>query len=72
MHRLKLVTGGWLSDFPVLSSGIPGKLPLYFIRNDGQVNEKVKFYDKLVGHATYLGAVKRKGTETDKPSLKRQ
>src|SRR3989304_110123 len=31
-----------------------GKLPLYFIRNDGQVDEKVKFYEKGSGHATYF------------------
>ncbi len=31
-----------------------GKLPLYFIQNDGQVDEKVKFYEKGSGHATYF------------------
>ncbi len=31
-----------------------GKLPLYFIKNDGQVDEKVKFYEKGSGHATYF------------------
>jgi len=29
-----------------------GKLPLYFIQNNGQVDEKVKFYEKGNGHAT--------------------
>ena len=31
-----------------------GKLPLYFIQNDGQVDKKVKFYEKGNGHATYF------------------
>src|SRR3990172_3353239 len=31
-----------------------GKLPLYFIQNDGQVDEKGKFYEKGSGHATYF------------------
>lgn len=28
-------------------------LPLYFVRNDGQMNEKVKFYESGGGHTTY-------------------
>jgi len=31
-----------------------GKLPLYFIQNDGQVDEKVKFYEKGNGHSTFF------------------
>ncbi|MBI5756025.1 MAG: hypothetical protein HZA12_03790 [Nitrospirae bacterium] len=31
-----------------------GKLPLYFIQNDGQVDSKVKFYEKASSHATYF------------------
>ena len=31
-----------------------GKLPLSFIQNDGQVDKKVKFYEKGSGHATYF------------------
>ena len=31
-----------------------GKLPLYFIQNDGQVDERVKFYEKGSGHATFF------------------
>jgi len=31
-----------------------GKLPLYFIQNDGQINEKVRFYEKGSGHAMYF------------------
>ena len=31
-----------------------GKLPLYFIQNDGQIDEKVKFYEKGSGHATFF------------------
>jgi len=31
-----------------------GKLPLYFIRNDGQMDEKVKYYERGSGHTTYL------------------
>ncbi|MBW7898000.1 hypothetical protein B188_08540 [Candidatus Brocadiaceae bacterium B188] len=31
-----------------------GKLPLYFIRNDGQMDEEVKFYEKGSGHATFF------------------
>ncbi|MCC7202348.1 MAG: hypothetical protein IT393_06800 [Nitrospirae bacterium] len=31
-----------------------GKLPLYFIQNNGQVNEKVNFYERGNGHATFF------------------
>ena len=31
-----------------------GNLPLYFIQNDGQLDGKVKFYEKGSGHATYF------------------
>ncbi|MEB2307753.1 MAG: SBBP repeat-containing protein [Candidatus Brocadiaceae bacterium] len=31
-----------------------GKLPLYFIRNDGQMAEEVKFYEKGSGHAAFF------------------
>ncbi len=31
-----------------------GKLPLYFIKNDGQVDEKVKYYVKGSGHTTFF------------------
>lgn len=31
-----------------------GKLPLSFIQNNGQINEKVKFYEKGSGHATFF------------------
>ncbi|GJQ23790.1 MAG: hypothetical protein HBSAPP01_15800 [Candidatus Brocadia sapporoensis] len=31
-----------------------GKLSLYFIRNDGQMDEEVKFYEKGSGHATFF------------------
>ncbi len=31
-----------------------GKLPLYFIQNDGQMNEKVKYYEKGSGHAMFF------------------
>ncbi len=31
-----------------------GKLPLSFIENNGQVNKKVKFYEKGRGHTTYF------------------
>ncbi len=31
-----------------------GKLPLYFIQNDGQVDEKVKFYEKGSGRTTFF------------------
>jgi hypothetical protein len=30
-----------------------GKLPLHFIQNDGQIDEKVKFYTKGGGHAIF-------------------
>lgn len=29
-----------------------GKLPLYFIQNDGQADEKVRFYERSIGHTT--------------------
>lgn len=31
-----------------------GKLPLYFIKNDGQLDKRVRFYEKGRGHATYF------------------
>ncbi len=31
-----------------------GKLPLYFIKNNGQINGKVRFYEKSAGHAVYF------------------
>ncbi|MFO0793736.1 MAG: SBBP repeat-containing protein [Candidatus Brocadiaceae bacterium] len=31
-----------------------GKLPLYFIENQGQINEQVKFYEKGNGHTTFF------------------
>lgn len=31
-----------------------GKLPLYFIQNNGQIDEKVKYYEKGSGHTTYF------------------
>jgi len=31
-----------------------GNFPLYFIQNNGQVDEKVKYYEKGAGHATYF------------------
>ncbi len=33
---------------------IYGKLPLYFIQNDGQVDEGVKFYERGGGHSLYF------------------
>ena len=31
-----------------------GKLPLYFIENKGQMDDKVKFYEKGAGHSTFF------------------
>jgi hypothetical protein len=31
-----------------------GKLPLSFIENNGQINKKVKFYEKGKGHTTFF------------------
>ena len=31
-----------------------GKLPLFFIQNDGQLDKQVKFYEKGSGHAPTL------------------
>ncbi|MBC7350173.1 MAG: SBBP repeat-containing protein [Candidatus Aminicenantes bacterium] len=31
-----------------------GKLPLYFIRNDGQIDSRVKFYEKAAGHSIFF------------------
>src|SRR3990170_5781568 len=31
-----------------------GSLPLYFIQNNGQVDEQVKYYEKSRGHATFF------------------
>lgn len=38
---------------PGLHKGF-GKLPLSFIRNDGQLDEKVRYYEKSRGRATYF------------------
>ncbi len=46
--------GGGIPEAKVQIQETYGKLPLYFIRNDGQVDEKVKFYEKGSGHATYF------------------
>jgi len=31
-----------------------GKLPLYFIKNNGQINEKISFYERSAGHGTFF------------------
>lgn len=31
-----------------------GKLPLYFIKNDGQIDSRVKYYEKGSGHTTFF------------------
>lgn len=31
-----------------------GKLPLYFIKNNGQIDGKVRYYEKSAGHAVYF------------------
>jgi|GEM_PF-3423386 len=49
-------------DTPNCTPGVPdrqtheayGKLPLYFIRNDGQMDDRVKFYEKGIGHAVFF------------------
>ncbi len=33
-----------------------GKLPLYFVRNDGQTDKAVKFYERGAGHSTFFTA----------------
>jgi len=33
-----------------------GKIPLYFVENNGQVNKKVSFYERGDGHATFFTA----------------
>ena len=50
-----------------------GKLPLYFIKNDGQVDERAKFYEKSAGHTTfftkegvYLSMVKESETQSSR------
>jgi len=53
---------GARSEAPHLKSQMPngqaqevyGKLPLYFIQNDGQMDEQVKFYEKGSGHAMFF------------------
>lgn len=56
-----------------------GKLPMYFIQNNGQADEKVRFYEKGSGHATYFtedgvfltlikGEEKEKSGAPDKPT----
>jgi len=57
--------------------GAYGSLPLYFIQNDGQVDERVKFYEKGSGHTTFftkegvcLQLVGRQKTEDRKQKTK--
>jgi len=52
-----------------------GKLPLYFIKNKGQVDKTVSFYERGAGHATFftedgvvLSLTKRE-SKTNKPSF---
>jgi hypothetical protein len=49
-----------------------GKLPLYFIENNGQIDKKVKYYEKGSGHSTfftgngvYLSLIKNIKKETE-------
>ena len=54
-NMLKGIKDGELSD--EVKAGVieaDGKLPLYFIRNNGQMNAKVKYYEKGSGHSTFF------------------
>ncbi|MDD5434685.1 MAG: hypothetical protein PH343_04580, partial [Nitrospira sp.] len=56
-----------------------GKLPLYFIQNNGQMDEKVKFYEKGSGRTTFfakdgvyllLGSSKQTADNSKKSAVK--
>lgn len=56
-----------------------GRLPLYFIQNDGQTDERVKYYEKGAGHAMfftedgiYLSLTNRQETRSQKPEIRNQ
>jgi len=52
-----------------------GKLPLYFIKNQGQVNGQVSFYERGAGHATFFTsegvvlALTKSDGKIERPSL---
>jgi len=52
-----------------------GKLPLYFIKNNGQVNKDVSFYERGAGHATFFTedglvlSLTKKESKADKASF---
>ncbi len=54
-----------------------GKLPLYFIKNNGQVDGKVSFYERGAGHATFFTSdgvvlsLTKKDGKSEKPSFKK-
>lgn len=41
-------------DFKVKAQHICSRLPMYFIQNNGQIDPKVRFYGKTVGHSTFF------------------
>ena len=51
-----------------------GKLPLSFIQNDGQIDEKVMFYERGSGHSTFFTkeGVYLQLTSSQKPNNKEQ
>ena len=65
VYFMAVVLGfGYISDADVKGMNVEsikarvqesyGKLPLYFIQNDGQVDERVRFYDKGSGHCVFF------------------
>ena len=73
------------SAFPAQSAGADkikkahiqrayGKLPMYFVRNDGQMNKEVRFYERGSGHTTFftMEGVSLSLTDWQKEALGRQ
>ena len=65
VYFMAVVLGfGYISDADVKGMNVEsikarvqesyGKLPLYFIQNDGQVDERVRFYEKGSGHGAFF------------------
>jgi len=65
VYFMAVVLGfGYISDADVKGMNVEsikarvqesyGKLPLYFIQNDGQVDERVRFYEKGSGHCVFF------------------
>ncbi len=49
-----LKPGNMEVDEDATAAAVYGRLPLFFIKNDGQLNGAVEYYERGVGHATFF------------------